>query len=341
MVHAQSALEADAAETALSTADLTQMYRTMRLITSTGEHAVGEVKAGRLKSAFYPVRGLEGACAAMGVAMLTEDQLVSNYRSLGDALAKGASLRSIVAEIYGRADGTSKGKGGAMHIHDQSVGFVTSTGVVGSGIPIAAGLGLAAQLDGAARAVVSVFGDGTTSIGAYHESMNLASLWNLPMVFVCQNNQWAEHTPIAEYAASTDLAARAEAYAMPSLAVDGFDPIATAQQLRTALGRARNGGGPTFVEIKTYRLTGHSGSSDYSYMPTDELAAATERDPAPTFRRWLLDEGVLDEQALAEVDKEVIAEVEDAFAFAQDSPQPAASERYTDVFADEKVVSAL
>lgn len=319
----------------LSADELLKMYRTMRLITVTGERAAAEVRAGRLQSAFYPVRGLEGACAALGVAMEPADKLVSTYRNLGDSLAKGSSLRKIIAEIYGRVDGTSKGKGGAMHLHDQEVGFVTTTGIVGAGVPIAVGLGLAAQLDGDGRAVVTTFGDGSTSIGAFHEAMNLAGLWKLPVVFFCQNNQWAEHTPIEEYAASTDLAARAQAYAMPTVKVDGFDPVATAQAARAALHRARTGGGPTFIECLTYRLTGHSGSSDYSYMPKDRLGAATDRDPAPNFRQRLLTDGLFDEAALARVDDEVAAIVEDAFEFAQASPQPAASERYTDVFADQ------
>jgi pyruvate dehydrogenase E1 component alpha subunit len=326
------------ADTTVSADDLLDMYRTMRLITVTGERAAAEVQAGRLKSAFYPVRGLEGSCAALGLAMRPEDKLVSTYRSLGDALAKKSSLRAIIAEIYGKVGGTSKGKGGAMHLHDQQAGFVTSTGVVGSGLPIAVGLGLAAHLDGGGRAVVTTFGDGSTSIGAFHEAMNLAALWTLPVVFVCQNNGWAEHTPIAEYAARTDLANRAEAYGLPTVTVDGFDPVATAGVLRGATDRARSGRGPTFVEVVTYRLTGHSGSSDYSYMPKDVLAAAMERDPAPTFRRRLLDDGTATEDELARIDDEVAREVDDAFEFAQSSPQPGSDERYTDVFADERLV---
>lgn len=322
----------------IGTDELRAMYRTICVITTTGERAAAAVKAGRLKSAFYPVRGLESACAALGVAMRQSDQLVSTYRNLGDAIAKGASLRAVVAELYGRVGGTSKGKGGAMHIHDQDAGFLTSSGIVGAGIPIGVGAGLAAQLDGDGHAVVTTFGDGATSIGAFHESLNMASLWNLPVVFVCQNNQWGEHTAIADYAASTDLAGRAKAYAMPTVKVDGFDPVATAQELCTALERARSGGGPTFVEVVTYRLTGHSGSADYSYVPKDELAKALERDPAPYFRRRLLEEGVIEEPELATIDQEVVALVDDAFAFAEESPQPDTDERYRDVFADVRLV---
>lgn len=310
------------------------MYRTMALITATSDRASAEVKSGSLQSAFYPVRGLEGVCAALSIAVRKEDQLVSTYRSLGDALAKGADLRRVIAEIYGRSDGVCGGKGGPMHLHDTTVGFMTSTGIVGSGIPIAVGLGIAAQLDGASRAVVTTFGDGATSIGAFHEGMNMAGLWKLPVVFLCQNNQWGEHTPIAEYAASTDLAARAQAYAMAAVKVDGFDPLATAEVLREALERARSGGGPTFVEAMTYRLTGHSGSADYSYMPADDLAAALQRDPVPTFRRALLESGEASEADLADLDAEVAAQVDDAFAFAQASPPPEPDLRYRDVFAD-------
>jgi pyruvate dehydrogenase E1 component alpha subunit len=321
--------------------DLSGMYRTMRTITSTSERAAGEVQKGKLQSAFYPVRGLEGVCAALGAVMHANDQMVSTYRNLGDAVAKGASLRRIMAEIYGRVDGVSKGKGGAMHIHDQSVGLVTTTGVVGSGLPIAVGLGIALHLDGEGRAVVVTFGDGATSIGAFHEAMNMAALCKPPVVFVCQNNQWAEHTPIAEYAASTDLAGRAASYGMRSVRVDGFDPVATAVELRGALEHARRGDGPSFVECVTYRLTGHSGSADYSYVPKAELEAALARDPAPTFRQWLLDRGVLNDEEITSIDSEVDALVEDAFAFAEAGSPPDVDERFDDVFEDRSLVDAL
>ena len=320
---------------------LREMYRHMRLITAASERATEEVRAGSLESAFYPVRGLEGVCAALGAAMQRDDRLVSTYRSLGDAVAKGSDLRRMIAELYGRSGGACGGKGGPMHLHDVDAGFMTSTGVVGSGLPIAVGLGVAAQLDRVPRAVITTFGDGATSIGAFHEAMNLAGLWKLPVVFVCQNNMWGEHTPLAEYAANTDLAGRAQAYAMASVKVDGFDPIATYGVLDEACQRARTGGGPTFVEAVTYRLTGHSGTADYSYVPKQELEAALLRDPAPAFRRWLLNEGVFAEAELRELDDSVTAEVDDAFAFALASPLPSEDERYTHVFADDRAVPGL
>jgi len=320
---------------------LTDIYTRMYLIRIVNERVVGEVKAGRLKGAAYPVRGLEAVCAAIGVCTRDDDQLVSTYRNMGDALAKGADLRRAVAEMYGRASGVSKGKGGAMHLHDPSVGFVTSTGIVGAGLPIAVGLGLAAQLDGDDRVVVTTFGDGSTSIGAFHEALNLAALWQLPVVFVCQNNQWGEHTPIAGYTANTDLTGRAAAYGLRAVSTDGFDTIAAYRTMRDAVETTRSGGGPVFVEARTYRLSGHSAASDYSYMPRDEFAAAEQRDPVPGFRRWLVESGGVEVGMVEGLEHAVDARVEAAFEEASKAAPPAPEERYTDVFADEGMVRGL
>jgi TPP-dependent pyruvate/acetoin dehydrogenase alpha subunit len=314
-------------------ADLARMYELMLTTTLADNKASEEAKAGRLQAAFYPVRGLESVCAAMSAAFRRDDQLVSTYRNLGDALAKGVSLRSIMAELYGRVDGTSKGKGGGMHLHDTSVGFMTTTGIVGAGLPIAAGLALGAQLDEDDRIVVVTFGDGATSIGAFHEALNLAALWRLPLVFLCQNNHWGEHTPIAEYAGNTDLAARAASYGMTAEKVDGFDPIQTWRVLRGAAAAVRRGEGPVFIEAITYRLTGHTGTADFSYVPADELAAALRRDPAPTFRKWLCENGPFTEDELIAIERQAEEVVADAFSFAQTSPLPGPEALYTDVFA--------
>jgi pyruvate dehydrogenase E1 component alpha subunit len=185
------------------------------------------------------------------------------------------------------------------------------------------------------------FGDGATSIGAFHEAMNFAGLWQLPLVFVCQNNQWGEHTPIASYAANTDLAGRAAAYSMRARKVDGFDPIAARDALAEAVALARRGDGPTFLEFTHYRLTGHTGTADFSYVPPDELKAALERDPAPTFRTWLLREGRLTEPELERIEKRAQEVVDDAFTYAAGCELPAPSDIYTDVFADDTWVRSL
>lgn len=314
---------------------LEHMYEVMRTITTCDERVRTEVKSGALQAACYPVRGLEGVCGAMSVALERRDRLVSTYRNLGDAIAKGLSLRAVIAEACGRVDGTCKGKGGAMHLTDLDAGLMATTGIVGSGLPIAAGLGLAAQEDGDGRVVAVTFGDGATSIGAFHEAMNLAALWRLPVVFICQNNGWGEHTPIAEYAANPDLTERARGYGMTAVRVDGFDPIATWRALTDAVASCRDGQGPVFVECVTYRLIGHTSSADYSYMPAEPLAAATARHATPEFRRWLAAEGHLPEQRLAEIDRRAEEVVDDAFAFAYASPPPGPAELYLDVFADQ------
>lgn len=324
-----------------STDELEDMYRLMVTTTTAGEYARQRSRAGKLQAAFYPVRGAEAVCAALGVALEPRDQLVSTYRNLGDALAKGMSLRPIVAEIFGRVDGASKGKGGPMHLHDTSVGFMATTGVVGAGLPIAVGLGTAAQLDGDSRVVVAVLGDGATAIGAYHEAMNLAAVWRLPVLFLCVNNQWAEHTSVREYLPSPNFVERAASYGMTASQVDGFDAIVTWRAIRDAVHRLRNGDGPEFLECQTYRLTGHSSSADYSYVPKDELDAALARDPAPTFKTWLIEEGLVRAERTNEIEGEADHAVAEAFAYGESCPQPGADELYTDVFADMNQVPDL
>lgn len=325
----------------LSSEALGRMYRLMVTTMLADERSSAEAKAKRLAAAFYPVRGMEAVCAALGEVLTPHDRMVSTYRNLGDALAKGVSLRSILAELYGKTTGTSRGKGGPMHLQDQSVGFTATTGVVGSGLPISVGLAMAAQLDGEGSATVVTFGDGATSIGAFHEAMNFAGLWKLPVVFVCQNNQWGEHTKITDYAANPDLTARAASYNVTAERVDGFDPLASHAALEAAVARARADAGPTFLEFQHYRLTGHTGTADFSYVPQDELDAALARDPAPTFRAWLASQGVFTEAQLATIDDQAVAEVEDAFAFAQAGVEPGVEQLYEDVFADSSWVRSL
>jgi TPP-dependent pyruvate/acetoin dehydrogenase alpha subunit len=325
----------------LSSEALERMYSLMLSTAMADQRSAAEARSGRLMAAFYPVRGMEAVCAALGETMRRDDKMVSTYRNLGDALAKGMSLRPIIAELYGKIEGCSRGRGGAMHLQDQEVNLTTTTGIVGSGMQIAAGLGIAEQLDGNGNAVVVTFGDAATSIGAYHEGMNFVALWKLPVVIVCQNNQWGEHTAINDYTAAPDLSGRAASYGVRAEKVDGFDPMACVAALETALARARANEGPTFIEFQHYRLTGHTGTADYSYVPKDELAAAMERDPAPTFRKWLLDKGHLSAEQIAEVEARVGAEVEDAFRYAYDGTDPDQADIYDGVFGDDRIARSV
>lgn len=313
---------------------LLELYTTMATITTAETETVGAVRSGRLNAAVYPVRGLEAVCAAIGLAVEPTDYMVSTYRNLGDAVAKGVALREVVAEAYGRSGGTSKGKGGPMHLADVRSGFMATSGIVGGGIPIAVGLALAAQLDGEQQIAITTFGDGATSIGAFHEAMNMAALWELPIVFVCQNNQWGEHTAIDEYAGNPLLSERARSYGMKAVRVDGFDPLATAHVMQSAVDHARSGAGPVFVEAMTVRLGPHSAASDWSYMPKEQFEAAQRRDPTPTFRRWLVENNHAEEALLDKIDAEIATSVTEAMEFAVASAPPDPSELYTDVFAD-------
>ena len=316
-------------------AQLEHLYRTMATITACETATVSEVRAGKLNAAVYPVKGLEAVCAALGECLAPSDSLVSTYRNLGDAIAKGVPLREIIAESYGRTGGTSKGKGGPMHLADVDHGLMVTSGVVGGGVPIAVGLALAAQRDGQGAVTAVTFGDGATSIGATHEALNLAALWRVPVVFVCQNNQWGEHTPLRSYAANPNLAERAAAYGMRSVQVDGFAPLEVLSCLGDSVRDAREGRGPVFVEALTYRLGPHSAASDWSYMPKEEFAAASAREPTPAFRQWLSDTGTVSVARLDEIDAEVAAAVADAMEAAVASPWPTADEVMDDVFADD------
>ena len=296
------------------------------------------LSAGELQFQYYPCGGQEAIAAALSMILNKDDYMVTTYRGIHDIIAKGTPMREIMAELFGRISGTSKGKGGPMHLSDPASGLMVTTGIVGAGIPIANGLGLASILQGNDRVTAVSFGDGATSIGAFHEALNLASLWQLPVIFICQNNQYAEYTAVADYTRSRSLASRAEAYEMPGVQVDGNDPVALVGAFSDAAELARSGGGPTLIEALCHRLQGHAFGSEQTHMDQTALEDAIARAPVPTFRQRLLDEGICSEDDLAAMEKEARQEVEDAVDFARNEPPPAADELYTDVFADPTMI---
>jgi pyruvate dehydrogenase E1 component alpha subunit len=305
----------------------------MMLIRAGEDRIMRGLSSGELAHMYYPVRGHEAIAGTLGEVLRPDDYLSSTYRCFHDIVAKGTPLREIVAEQEGKVTGTSKGKGGPMHISDPRSGLMVTSGVVGGGIPIAVGLALAAQLDQSDRVAVASFGDGATSIGATHEAMNLAALWNLPIVFLCQNNMWGEHTALADYTLTARLSDRAGGYGFPGVTVDGTMPAALFPVLSDAVERARSGRGPTFVEARTYRLLGHSFGADQSYQPAEELEHARENEPVMAYRAWLVSGGLADAAALDAIDKEVAEVVDDAMDFARSSPEPSVDELLVDVFA--------
>ena len=326
----------DAGDTAAgpSAATAVDVYRTMARIVAADQRICQGLAAGELQFQYYPAGGQEAIPAALAAVLRPDDHSVITYRCIHDIVAKGVPMREIMAEMYGRESGTSKGKGGPMHLSDPQSGLMVTTGIVGAGAPIANGLALAAQMKGTGRVTVCNFGDGAANIGAVHEAFNLAALWKLPVVFVCQNNLYAEYTSFADSTAISSIALRAEGYGMPGERVDGRDPHAVIEAATRAVDRARTGGGPTLLECVAHRLQGHSFGSDEAHMDAALLAEARVEAPIRTYRARLLAEGLADETTLVAIETAAHEEIDDAQAFAQSSQAAGPDELYADIFAD-------
>jgi TPP-dependent pyruvate/acetoin dehydrogenase alpha subunit len=312
-------------------ATLVEIYRRMRLIRTNDEMIQSAARTGKMNLIYYSPQGQEVIPSALSVHLTDEDYVCTIYRGIHDQLAKGVPSKLIWAEYAGRFTGTCKGKGGPMHITYPTKGVMVTTGIVGSAMPIATGLALASQLAGDGRITVANFGDGASNIGAFHEALNLASIWKLPVVFVCQNNRYAEHSKYERYTAGADIAGRAQSYAMPGIAVDGNDPAAMWRAAGEAVERARAGDGPTLIEAKTFRFCGHLLGDDSSYIPADEMAAAKAADPLPKLRAALVADGHATMDQLDALDAAIRREVEEARDFALSSPWPDAAELTRDV----------
>ncbi len=278
--------------------------------------------------------GQEAVAAGFGAAMRPDDYTFATYRGHGHTLVRGASMTGVMAELMGRADGLMAGKGGSMHLTSVEHGVMGSYAIVGAHLPIAAGAAWSAQYRGTGQVAVCFFGDGTTNIGAFHEALNLAAVWRLPVVYVCENNGWMEYTPIDTVTAVRRPAAdRAAAYGLDPIVVDGNDPEAVYAVAVEALRRARAGDGPTLVEALTYRHGGHSRADPGKYRPRDEVAAWLARDPVPAYRTHLLGLGV-DEGVLSRIEQEAQAAVDEATARARAAPPPSPDLLMTEVWAD-------
>jgi TPP-dependent pyruvate/acetoin dehydrogenase alpha subunit len=310
-----------------------RLYALMVLMKAADDRLSKGIGTGEFMCVYWPSRGQEAVAAAMGVTLRTDDQLVTTYRGLHDLIGKGVPLEEIYGEMMGRTVGAARGKGGTMHIANPEVGVMLSTGIVGAGPPVGVGLAMAAKRKGLDRVTVVSFGDGATNTGSFHEAANMAALWDLPMLFVCQNNQYAEMTPTTDTMKLDKVADRAAGYGMPGIRVDGNDPLAVATALDSALGRARDGGGPTFIECVTFRFRGHYFGDRMPYMPKEQLAQAVAADPVPRFRRQLVDTGVCTDEELGRIDDGALTEVEMALKTVMSAPAPSADELERDVYA--------
>lgn len=311
------------------------IFRKMALLKQNDERFRSVIKSGRLTMPYYSPRGQEVIPATISTCLNRDDYICTIYRGTHDSLAKGVPAKRLWAELAGRMTGTCKGKGGPMHITHPESGVMVTTGIVGSTMPIANGLAWASQLAGDGRVTIAYFGDGASNIGAFHEALNLASLWKLPVVFVCCNNRYAEHTATAVGTAIDEIAKRASSYTMPGVRVDGNDPLAMYEVARTAIDRARAGDGPTLIEAMTFRFFGHVFGDADAYMKPGEREEHMAKDPYPRFRTALIEGGEATEEELAAIEQEIAVEIEEAVEFAFSSPFPDVSEIYRDVYEQE------
>lgn len=316
-------------------ATLLDIWRRVALLHANDERARKVIRSGQFPMVYYSYRGQEIIPAALAASLRDDDYLCTIYRGIHDMLAKGFPLDILWAELAGRATGSCKGKGGPMHLTFPEKGVMVTTGVVGSAMPIANGLGWAAQLDGTDRVAVATFGDGASNIGAFHEALNLASVWKLPVIFLCQNNQFAEHTTYAAGTSARQISDRAVGYSMPGVRVDGNDPAAMYAVAAEAVSRARAGEGPTLIEAMTFRFMGHVFGDPDACIPKDMKDAAMAADPVPRFRAQLIADGIATEEQLAAIEAEIEAAIDKAVEFALASPFPDTDELRRDVFAEE------
>jgi len=272
---------------------------------------------------------------AVGVCsnLRKDDYITSTHRGHGHCLAKGADPKRVMAEILGKKTGYCKGKGGSMHIADFSIGMLGATAVVGAGIPIAAGAGLSIKLRGTDQVVACFFGEGASNQGTFHEGINMAAIWNLPVIFVCENNLYAMGTRQSKVMKIENIADRAVAYGIPGVVVDGNDVSAVYEASHEAVERARRGEGPTLIECKTYRHKGHSRVDPARYRPKEEVEAWLSKDPIKRLKEKLLQTKMLTETEIAKIEKELSAKIDEAVKFAMESPYPAPEEALEDVYA--------
>lgn len=313
-----------------------QFYETMTLAAACDERLRKGIARAQFAATIWPSRGHEAVAAGLGAALRADDRLVTTYRGLHQLIAKGVPLVEIIGEVLGKSVGASRGKGGTMHITDPERGVMLTTGIVGSGLPVAVGLALAAKQEGSDRIVAVTFGDGATNTGSFHEGMNLAAVWDLPVVFVCENNLWAEMTPIAETMKIAQIADRALAYDIPGIRIDGNDPEAVYDSVLAAADRGRRGGGPTLLECVTFRFKGHYFGDQMNYMPPEELAAAEAKDPIPRYRAKLQDAGLLTAEESDAIERAAAEQVQRALDEVLAAPWPDAAELDRDFYADLK-----
>jgi len=311
------------------------MYHRMWLIRYFDEGARALFMANMLRGTTHTYTGQEGVAVGACAALDRADYITSTHRGHGHCLAKGGDPRRMMAELLGRATGYCKGKGGSMHIADLDLGILGANGIVGGGIALATGAAYSADLRGSDQVTICFFGDGASNQGILMEAGNMASLWKLPIIYLCEQNQYAEFSPSRPFIAAERLELKAQAFGMPAVVGDGNDILAVYETVRLAVQQARTGGGPTFLVAQTYRIEGHTVGDPLSYVPKDETALwkSAERDPISRFGRRLTGEFGFNEADLEALRLKARADIDDAIAFGKERPEPEMAALWEDVYA--------
>lgn len=318
--------------TAYESEFLLGLYRGMVRIRQFEERVKYLFLEGVMPGTIHQYQGQEAIAVGVCAALREGDVITSTHRPHGHALARGLTVEALLHELFGKATGCCRGKGGSMHVGDLEKGMLPAIAIVGGGVPIATGMGLAFRMRKEARVAVAFSGDGAVNEGAFHEGVNMGAIWQLPVVYVIENNLYSASTPIAQMVRVKHLAERAAAYGIPGVTIDGNDVVEVYETAREAVERARGGGGPTMVEAVTYRITGHSRRDPCNYQPEEERKRALEREPVRRFGERLVKEGVAGEERLAAIRAEVDEEIEAAVRSAMAAPDPRPEMALEDVF---------
>jgi len=317
----------------LSHDQLLEMFYWLRLIRAFDERLSTLVKQGKVRSGVYTGIGQEAIIVGTCFGLRKEDFICPLHRDLGSFLMKGVSARTMMAQMLAKVTGMSKGRDSALHSGDNDLGIFGNTSMLGANLPVAAGLGLTFKMEKTDNVVVAYFGEGASNVGDFHEALNIAGVHHLPILFVCENNQYAYSVPVEKSMAIDDVADRAESYGFEGVSINGNDVLAVYQSTLGAIARARSGEGPTLIECKTYRWHGHSEHDKAFYRSDEELAMWKSRDPIPTFTTYLQSRGVLDDAKLKEIEARVTQTIDDAVEYAANAPDPVVEDAVTDLYA--------
>ena len=317
----------------LTSEQLLEMFYWLKLIRAFDMRLSTLVKQGRVRSGVYTGIGQEAIIVGTCFGLRREDFICPLHRDLGAFLMKGVDARTMMSQMFAKTTGLSKGRDSALHSGVNELGIFGNTSMLGANLPVAAGLGYTFKMEKSDNVVIAYFGEGASNVGDFHEALNFAGVQQLPIVFICENNQYAYSVPLEKTMAIDDVAIRAEGYGFDGVAINGNDVLAVYQATQGALAHARRGEGPTLIECKTYRWHGHSEHDKAFYRTNEELAMWKSRDPIPTFTTYLRARHVLDDQKLKEIESKVEGTIEDAVEFASNAPDPAPEDALSDLYA--------